>query len=307
MINVSGSTFSYTGYLNNAAAIIKVQVTDKNNKSMYFDTLPLIITNIEDNDYTISLLKDTGFRYVMYSSNGKQPKYDSAKPFEIKVTRLINGYIEDVSTISNEYQVNYQWNIRGQKFNISRSQFEADNNLILIEDSNLARNQKFLQPNEEYDGINVTNALEVKILTPNLTEIGEIFIPLHLYLDRYGLANLNAWDGNKVVINDDSDDDGGYILSPQVGAGTKENGTFTGIMMGSVKERYNDEVEQGLFGYNQGQRSIFLDAKTGKAEFGLAGRGKITIDPASGGKIYGGNYSQGSSGMLIDLAKPSIE
>ena len=43
----------------------------------------------------------------MYSSDGKRPQYNNTKPFEIKVTKLIDNYIEDISTISNEYQINY--------------------------------------------------------------------------------------------------------------------------------------------------------------------------------------------------------
>jgi hypothetical protein len=47
------------------------------------------------------------------------------------------------------------------------------------------------------------------------------------------LAHLNEWDGNSIQIKDD----GGYILSPQMGAGEKnENNQFTGVLMGEVKE-----------------------------------------------------------------------
>lgn len=301
-ISVNGSTFSYNGYSSDAAAIIKVQVDYQG--ISYYCTLPLIIAQIEDADYSINLIKNTGFRYVMYSSDGKRPQYNNTKPFEIKVTKVIDNYIEDISTISNEHQINYDWAIRGKIFNVQQNAFIEDLHFIFAEDLNLARNQKILVPNEEYDGENVTNALEVKILTPNLTEKGRILIPLHLYLDRYGISELNGWDGNKISINDDA----GSILAPQVGAGKKESdNTFTGVLIGSVKERQSDEIEQGLFGYSHGQRSIFLDAKTGNAEFGLVGAGRIILDAQSGGKIYGGNYQSGSSGMLIDLATPEIK
>ena len=39
-----------------------------------------------------------------------------------------------------------------------------------------------------------------------------------LYLNKYGHAALNGWDGNSVSI----DNEGGVILTPQVGAGKKE-------------------------------------------------------------------------------------
>jgi len=53
-----------------------------------------------------------------------------------------------------------------------------------------------------------------------------------------------------------------------------------------------------LLGYNNGERTIFLDAKTGKAEFGRADTGRIIIDPSQQkeGKpqalIYGGVYRE---------------
>jgi hypothetical protein len=42
---------------------------------------------IENSDYRINLIKNTGFRYVMYSSDGKSPKYDNATPFKLLVTK----------------------------------------------------------------------------------------------------------------------------------------------------------------------------------------------------------------------------
>ena len=43
----------------------------------------------------------------MYSSDGKRPQYDNVRPFEIKVTQLINGYIEDITNVNNQYKVSY--------------------------------------------------------------------------------------------------------------------------------------------------------------------------------------------------------
>jgi hypothetical protein len=65
-------------------------------------------------------------------------------------------------------------------------------NFIIVEDNNLAKNEKFLKPDDIYDGQNVTNALEVKILNMNNEEIGKIHIPLYLYLDKYRHAALNG-------------------------------------------------------------------------------------------------------------------
>ena len=62
-------------------------------------------------------------------------------------------------------------------------------------------------------------------------------------------------------------------MAPQIGAGEKDsNNRFTGIVMGKT-ETYTggseNEKEIGLLGYSHGLQSIFLDAKTGEATFGL--------------------------------------
>ncbi|MBR3673912.1 MAG: hypothetical protein IKN65_06510 [Clostridia bacterium] len=43
--------------------------------------------------------------------------------------------------------------------------------------------------------------------------------------------------------------------------------SFTGMVMGKVKDSSSTDLdmEVGLFGYDHGERTIFLDADTGKA------------------------------------------
>jgi hypothetical protein len=78
--------------------------------------------------------------------------------------------------------------------------------------------------------------------------------------------------------------------------------------MGKVKENETRKTEQGLFAFNNGERTIFLDAETGKAEFGKASQGKIILDPTQDtATIVSGNYSvESQSGMKIDLNTPEI-
>ena len=77
--------------------------------------------------------------------------------------------------------------------------------------------------------------------------------------------------------------------------------------MGKVKESSLTEKE-GLFGYHNGDQTIFLDAHSGKAEFGKQGAGQIILDPTDNtAKIQSGNYVAGTSGMLIDFTTPQIK
>ena len=86
-----------------------------------------------------------------------------------------------------------------------------------------------------------------------------------MILNRYGHNAINGWDGNSIQVNNTD-----IILAPQVGAGRKDEGTntFTGVVIGSVKPNGStktEDIEDGLFGYSNGARTIFLDAQTGKA------------------------------------------
>ena len=67
-------------------------------------------------------------------------------------------------------------------------------------------------------------------------------------------------------------------MAPQIGAGEKDNNNrFTGILMGKTETntghnqdgKTTAEKQTGLFGYSHGVQSIFLDAQTGEATFGL--------------------------------------
>ena len=119
-----------------------------------------------------------------------------------------------------------------------------------------------------------------------------------MHLNTFGLASLNAWDGNTVTI----DENNGYIMAPQVGTGEKDsNNRFTGILMGKTEtntghnqdKKKSSEVEKqvGLFGYAHGLQSIFLDAETGNATFGLPDGYRLNsnLEPES----LEDNYSEG--------------
>lgn len=254
--------------INNAAGVLKATVNFNGKK--YYAAYPLIYLRYlnETNTPVIKLKYGTGFSEVTYDSNGNFPAYKGSNDFTIEVENI------ESPTIT---------------WTTSTSQLVIDKTEKLSASISAA---------DSIDGLTLNNNIIC-----NIDNIAIMYIPIHMALNKFGLANINEWDGTSVEINED----GEYILTPQIGAGEKDsNNAFTGLVMGKVKTSNITDI--GLFGYSHGARSIFLDAKTGKAEFGLPDS-KIIIDPTNGqARITGGGYSEtNKAGMLIDLAEPAIK
>ena len=327
-ISVINNTFSTTGYYvedgsgaNCPANIVQCKITFKGID--YFVTIP-VITVSYNNPYQIYLEPRTGFSFVTYSSDGRYPKYNDSKPFEIQMLQMINGVKENISLLrSNQYGVKFEWYIRGQVYD-TKTGLWVDKTMFTIDETEVLEQNKIkLIPVSEYSGECVSTGLECicKKKSDGTTVIGKIHIPIHCMLNRYANAAINGWDGNSVTINDTD----GYILTPQIGAGTKnEQNQFTGMLMGSVQDNANGVTKTGLLGYDAGQQSLFLDAESGGAIFGKDLNGQITIDPQNNKSyLFSHNYWQNyndkgfpssyedsnmtGNGLLIDLATPQIK
>lgn len=273
-----------------------ITVKSKYNDIKYFTALPMITAIVESVSYPYIpyLKRGTGFRTVMYREDGTNPKYNTSIPFEIglKNTEGIEINISDSS-------YNFIWSIKGTD-NANKSLKSC---LKKINDDTLLKNQYRCVPIEEYDGRSVSIALEC-LIQKSGENISRIHIPIYFYLNTYGFKALNDWNGNSIEI----DNQGGYILTPQVGAGVKNaDNTFTGLLMGKVSEMGISE-KIGLIGLYNGIQTIFLDSKTGKAEFGRAGGGQIILDPSTDQAIIkSGNFNTtAKTGMQINLTEPSI-
>lgn len=280
------------------AHIVKAEVTHEGKR--YIATQPLVMA-IADSGYDISLAEGTGFTSVMYASDGTRPSYDSTNPFKIIVKKKI---AEDIVDYSLSDKLAYEWHNYGWVY--SKENGWINTNLISPFNSDtIGKNEKKFQPDTTYDGQCVSIAVECQVSEANDVK-ARIYIPVHYYFNRYGLAALNDWDGNSISIDKDGN---GMILSPQVGAGKKnKDNSFTGVLIGTVDDAQDSRQQTGLLGYAEGVRSIFLDAETGKAEFGTKGSNQIIIDPSSGkAEIKSGNYVSGKTGMLIDFSTPKIE
>lgn len=300
-INESTGIMSYTDSMQTAygqsssswmpaANIIQCEITYDGHT--YYGAIPFITAYMISESSAFNLVDGTGFHYVMYSSEGMQPEYAS-QPFEFT---------------NNTGDCKALGNIR-----IKATNWSYENSGDLVQDS---RDQFKIQPIGFYKGECVNNSVRYKV-----DGIGIINIPIHFYLNRYNFAHLNGWDGNSIQINEED----GYILAPQLGAGRKQNdNSFTGVLMGQVKNPMKSQSDVGLFGYASGERSFFVNSKNGSAIFGTSGNGQIIIDPASDRTmLYSYNfwtsyssqtelpssYSESNyadAGMLIDLTTPQI-
>lgn len=172
----------------------------------------------------------------------------------------------------------------------------------------------YITPDDVYDGAWCNNIIRARIYGSE-SEVGQnpeatIYMPIYMSLNTFGLASLNAWDGNHVEINEDEN----YILAPQIGAGYKDNNNrFTGVVMGTAQTYDQTEPDVGLLGYSAGKQSIFLDAETGNAIFGLPEdqastnneytEGRIELIPGGESKI--GMWSIGSR-AIYNMTEPSL-
>jgi len=158
-------------------------------------------------------------------------------------------------------------------------------------------------------------------LLPAQTDYITHIKPIVMLFNRYELGNINGWDGSKLYIDSTNNE---YILAPQVGAGAKKNGLFTGVIMGVKQFNASSTQHIGLFGYGSGVQSFFLNSDDGSLILGKSGSGQIISDPSqSKALLYSSNYwknynndgkpsSYGSTninsaGMLIDLTTPEIK
>lgn len=267
------------------------------NDLKYFAEIPICYSCMasDKSDYRIKLKSKSGFQYVVYEDDGTSPNYDDALPFEVIVQQKNqDGYY--ITQDSSSYK--YTWEVIGEQIINDKSK------------TNTTYQHWYKPIDYGFDSSKINNAILIEV-----TGIGFLYVPIYMIVNRYGHAALNSWDGNAIQLGqDENGNPTGLILAPQVGAGKKdENNAFTGVLIGQQKVQGTDGVEEktGLFGYGQGERSIFLDADTGDATFGKSGAGQIKIEAQSGeGTISSGDYSTvpgEEGGMKIKFSSTSKE
>lgn len=248
--------------------IIQAKVTVQSNpQKVYYATYSIpVYLGYDINNYYIEITG--GFDYCMYHSDGTNPEYARAENF--KATMWANG--QDVSS-----QCTFSWSANGNFIiyngEVGRQDTDADGNII--------PGGRIISPKATFDGLDVDNYLTVTVTYG--VDTYQIIWPVQMYLNRYGMAALNGWDGNSIEINNDEN----YILTPQIGAGIKNSdNSFTGMVMGKTMQA-TGTTKIGLLGYGQGKENIFLNAETGEATFGVSGDGQVILRPNGDSYISG--------------------
>ena len=271
--------------------------------------------------YTVSIDRDSAIKQVLYNADGRNPMYNKKQGLSLSL-----GTLEKKTIVFN-----VMGGVNENADTCSLRLFETENGSFAKGETEITKTNEVVTTND--DGVeetSITDTVSIYVVPADIcsgeysnhiihasiqnesgdTEV-EIYLPVYLSLNTYGLASLNAWDGNHIEINED----GEYILAPQIGAGykgkdpndSKRDNVFTGIVMGQAKT-YDDNDEKnttGLLGYSGGKQSIWLDAVTGKAVFGLpsdAGsqdkgynEGRIKLIPGGNSQI--GSWTIGSNAI----------
>lgn len=343
VVNSQDSTI--TGKLNNQ--IIKAEV--KYNSNSYYSYYPIYTIDYKESELikNIYIDKTKTLKYITYNSDGRNPLFNKNQGICIRIDGKIDtdyciewtvhGGMNDVvegkgvsSSTSSlklyQYKEGIYYNENGEK------QQESPYSEILQETPEDQKGKQikeyeiYISPADVYSGEYCNNLVRARIYSssdeyklPNPTILAEIYIPICLTLNTYGLSSLNAWDGTHIEINEDEN----YILAPQIGAGEKnEQNQFTGIVMGKATtyDKVNEKGEPiedtsvGLLGYANGKQSIWLDAESGKAVFGLPedqtsqnnkyNEGRIILDP--GGTSSIANWRIGSR-LLYNIVNSNDE
>lgn len=294
--------------------IVKAQTTytvgDSSYKYYAFYGIP-VIKKYADNDIQID--KTSLLKSITYNADGRNPLYNKNQGVTLVGSGLEDLFIEWIAEGGEPSKTGqtYDENPLSACFKIITEKNTSDGVQKTVRTKGL--NQIYILPNDVYDGEYGNNLVHCKVYTSAdaANPVVELYIPIYMSLNTYGLKSLNDWDGTHLEINEDEN----YILAPQIGAGEKnKNNQFTGVVMGTSKTYDSDESQIGLMGFSEGKQSIFLDAKDGSATFGLPEQqasqnnhfeeGRIKLVP--GGESYIGAWRIGSR-ALYNIANAEVD
>ena len=299
--------------------IVKADIEYEKNNYYAFYPMPVIEYNNAGNLH-VGLNKTTTIKSITYNSDGRNPLYNKNQFVELNINGLQDCYIVWTAEggeprVTNKAGKVYEGHPHNAAFTLLLDNKEKEGSSIIVPAENNV-NKIYILPNDVYTGEYTNNLVHAAIYTNRQiyqnggNTICDVYVPIYMSLNVYGLKSLNAWDGNHVEINEDEN----YVLAPQIGAGKKDtNNKFTGILMGTSQTYDQKEEQIGLLGYSEGKQSIWLDAETGKAVFGLPEQqatqenqfteGRIELVPGGESKI--GQWRVGSR-AIYNMTVPDI-
>lgn len=300
--------------------IVKADIEYENNNYYAFYPVPVIEYNNAGNLH-IGLDKTTTLKSITYNADGRNPLYNKNQFIELNISGDKEYYIVWTAEggeprVANKATKIYESNPRNAAFTLLLDNKEKEGSSIIVPAENNV-NKVYILPDNIYTGEYTNNLVHAAIYTSKEiyqnggNTICDVYVPIYMSLNVYGLKSLNAWDGNHVEINEDEN----YVLAPQIGAGKKDiNNKFTGILMGTSQTYDQKEEQVGLLGYSKGKQSIWLDADSGNAIFGLPEQqasannnfteGRIELIPGGESKI--GQWRIGSRAMY-NMTIPDVE
>lgn len=280
---------------------------------VYYAFYPVPVINYYNTtSYVLTLDKTKTLKNILYNADGRNPLYNKNQGVFFNISTSQSKYI--VYTAEGGFSDNNTTPCF--KLTFEKDSMEPATRVEQQYDpSNGVAACVYVVPDDIYDGAYCNNIVRVRIYSrKDIADADgnpevDLWVPIHMSLNTFGLASLNAWDGNHVEINEDEN----YILAPQIGAGAKDNeNKFTGIVMGTAQTYDEDDPTIGLLGYSAGKQSIWLDAETGKAVFGLPEdqastnneytEGRIELVPGGESKI--GMWHIGSR-ALYNMTEPT--
>ena len=270
-----------------ASSIVEVVIKIGGYKIEALKAIPVVLSG--DYDNTIDWID-----FVEYNPAGEEPIYNknASIPKDWSINSFNTTETDDnpIYFKSNRIRVFESPTVYTNK-NFSEFNYELDYSLIPVDKYN----------NSGKSGNVIFNKNEISLLWPVI-----------FWINTYGNESINGWDGVSTVINEKD----GYILSPVVGAGEKDDSTnlFTGVLMGTVGYYSGNSIKKstGLFGFDEGVQTFNIDSETGNVTLGSSSGGQIFID-SDDSIIKSGNYDNSKvdtyysrAGTEINLLHGSI-